>query len=417
MGLQALFAAGAALFLSQTAAHMLLQQPVPYTVDKVDKGPITAATYPCQHNLGYTISTMNEMVAGETQTVSFKGSAVHGGGSCQLSVTLDKNPTPQSKFKVIHSIMGGCPGVDGAPTTFDFVLPKEVPNGEATFAWTWFAKLSGLPEMYMNCAPISISGGASDNSAFNSLPDLFIANIGSADCTTPPNKDTEFPNPGQSVATSAGANLAPPTGAGCGSAAPQAPDNGIVTLPSNPPSNTGGIFAPVSPESPPLPSSAPASDGAGYPSPPASTPLASHAPSPIGSGGGLSPLGSTPLASHAPSPIGSGGAPSPQPSGPPAALPSSVFTTVITRTASAPTSPSTPSPVQPDSGSDGNATSSACQSTGQVVCNGSSKYGLCNYGSVVWQSVAPGTECRNGSIVSIVSRSHAKRRRLARRHH
>lgn len=49
------------------------------------------------------------MAVGSQQTLSFTGSAVHGGGSCQLSLTKDLKPTKDTDFRVILSIEGGCP--------------------------------------------------------------------------------------------------------------------------------------------------------------------------------------------------------------------------------------------------------------------------------------------------------------------
>ena len=63
------------------------------------------------------------MAIGATQKLSFTGSAVHGGGSCQLALTKDAAPTPSSSWQVILSIEGGCPGVSG-PAEFDFTIPQ-----------------------------------------------------------------------------------------------------------------------------------------------------------------------------------------------------------------------------------------------------------------------------------------------------
>lgn len=107
---------------------------------------------------------------------------------------------------VIHSIEGGCPtssagniGEDASaldPTTFAYSIPDGIAPGNYVLAWTWFNKI-GNREMYMNCAPIVVSGGSKKRSeaeepAFNetmvsedelfaraapSFPDMFIANI------------------------------------------------------------------------------------------------------------------------------------------------------------------------------------------------------------------------------------------------
>lgn len=137
-----------AAVLATTNAHMIMTEPVPYSVDKINSDPISKAQFPCKSQNGFTVSTMNQMAVGEEQRLSFSGSAVHGGGSCQLSVTMDTEPTANSVFKVIKSIEGGCPGVDGAKN-YTFSLPDSIPNGKATFSWTWLAKLSGGRELYM----------------------------------------------------------------------------------------------------------------------------------------------------------------------------------------------------------------------------------------------------------------------------
>ena len=100
-----------------------------------------------------------------------------GGGSCQISLTKDLEPTKDSVFEVIHSIEGGCPtsspgniGEDANamdPTTFDYSIPQGIAPGKYTFAWTWFNKV-GNREMYMNCAPIVVTGGGSKRSVDDS---------------------------------------------------------------------------------------------------------------------------------------------------------------------------------------------------------------------------------------------------------
>lgn len=41
----------------------------------------------------------------------------------------------------------------------------------------------------------------------------------------------------------------------------------------------------------------------------------------------------------------------------------------------------------------------SCETNGALVCNGASQWGLCNWGTVVWQPVAPGTGCSSGKLV------------------
>ncbi|PVH93946.1 lytic polysaccharide monooxygenase, partial [Periconia macrospinosa] len=184
---------------SAANAHMIMAQPKPF--GNPDNSPLSPAgsNYPCKLTgpAGGLDFSQNQFKIGENQTLSFSGSAVHGGGSCQLAVTMDKNPSKTSKFKVIHSIEGGCPGTSG-PSTFSFPVPKELPNGEAVFAWTWIPLFSGQKEFYMNCAAITLSGGSSDTKGFDSLPDLAVTNI-KPFCDTPEGNVYSFPNPGKSV--------------------------------------------------------------------------------------------------------------------------------------------------------------------------------------------------------------------------
>jgi hypothetical protein len=207
-------------------AHMLLRIPAPYTSPSLQNGPLAVdgSNFPCQASAGATFSgTATKMEKGSTQKMGFTGQAVHSGGSCQISVTYDEQPNAKSSFKVIHSIQGGCParGVTGnagsdasavAPDEYEFTIPDDIPNGKATLAWSWLNK-GGNREFYMNCAPIEISGPEGSESALAALPDMLVANIApGGTCATTEGVDIEFPNPGKSVETNAGANLGPPTG-------------------------------------------------------------------------------------------------------------------------------------------------------------------------------------------------------------
>ncbi|KAF1842362.1 lytic polysaccharide monooxygenase [Cucurbitaria berberidis CBS 394.84] len=323
MHFRSAFLAATAL-LTTANGHVFMKSPVPYSVDKLDNSPITKSQYPCKSQNGFTVSTMNAMKVGEKQTMALSGSAVHGGGSCQLSVSLDTEPTANSIFKVIKSMEGGCPGVESQALSYDFELPASIPNGKATFAWTWFSKLSGQPELYMNCAPIDVTGGASDKSAFNSLPDMLVANLDDT-CKSVPNFAVQFPTPGDSVQKGATNDLKPPTGSGCGKTSGTTPAE---------PSSPGGVFAPAKPT----------------------------APSPA-----------------------------------------------------KPTAPSSPGTVTPSPPTSGGGASTTCTSNGAIVCNGTTQFGLCNNGNVVWQAVAAGTTCANGVISKRGYNGRIARRRYASR--
>lgn len=192
-------------------AHMIINSPVPYGASSLTNGPLQAdgSDFPCKQRSGvYDITTMNSMAVGVPQTLGFTGSAVHGGGSCQISVSLDEQPTKNSQWKVVHSIIGGCPSnvtgnlpedKDGhGAATFQYSLPSGFPNGKATLAWTWLNKV-GNREFYMNCAPIEVSGGSDGKDVYNSLPDMFVANIPATTCGTVENEDFVYPAPGDSA--------------------------------------------------------------------------------------------------------------------------------------------------------------------------------------------------------------------------
>jgi hypothetical protein len=229
-----------AALASLSEAHMTLRLPAPFP--GVISSPIEpdGSNYPCQMKV--TGGTPTKMEKGSKQQLGFTGSAVHGGGSCQVSITYDEAPNAQSSFKVIHSIEGGCPArntpgllpdnpTGPAPDTYDFTIPDDLPSGKAVLAWTWFNKV-GNREFYMNCAPIEISGGGGSESALAALPDMMIANIPQGGtCKTAEGKDIKFPNPGKSVESNGGA-MGPPegeckggasgSGSGSGSATPAA---------------------------------------------------------------------------------------------------------------------------------------------------------------------------------------------------
>ncbi|KAI4154114.1 MAG: hypothetical protein LQ340_001891 [Diploschistes diacapsis] len=231
----ALAAAGLSIFSTTVSGHMILNTPTPFGKSTLNSSPLAAdgSDFPCKQRGSSTYDATgvsNTMPIGATQTLSFIGSAVHGGGSCQVSLTTDKNPTAQSKWMVIHSIIGGCPSntTDGNLTPEDpngtgankytYSIPQGIQPGQYTLAWTWFNRV-GNREMYMNCAPVTVTGSAPaakrgietrkavSRSSFgwfnrrSTFPDMFKANIGSVSgsCATVSDTDPIFPDPGDSV--------------------------------------------------------------------------------------------------------------------------------------------------------------------------------------------------------------------------
>jgi hypothetical protein len=352
----------AAAFLATAAkAHVTMQEPVIFSQDKalIDTAPITAEQYPCHSQYGFEITKLNSIAVGAPMKAVLKGSAIHGGGSCQLSVTTDTTPTKDSKFKVIKSWEGNCPMDTNAE--LEYTLPDSIPTGKATFAWTWFSLLSGGPEMYMNCAPIDVTGGASDTTGFEALPDMLIANIASTTCKRVEGMPIKFPNPG-AVLVSGGDKAA--------------------TLPTGDCGATGTTPPASSPSAPSTPSVSPV---ASVPSTPSMSPVASVPSAP---GPQETELTCEPDETPAPSaaPIAT-----PAPSSVVAPSPVATSTPVV----APPVASTAPLPVDPAPVTGG----SSCSNNGALVCKSTTQFGLCNNGSIVWQAVAPGTTCVNGAIM------------------
>ncbi|KAI4801238.1 hypothetical protein E4T44_11651 [Aureobasidium sp. EXF-8845] len=330
--------------------HLKLNNPVPYSKSTLQLDPLRnvapgseQSDFPCQSKrIGgadpWIVDQENNLVAGEPQTMTFDGSASHGGGSCQLSVTLDRQPTADSTFKTIASWIGGCPidDTDGGTHPWNYTIPPEVPNGKATLAWSWVSKLSGQPEFYMNCAPITISGGAENTTEFDQLEDMFRVNLPSSDCGSQLSSNLEIPNPGRYVTTIDTRALALPTGSGCA-----AMSQATATQ-----SDTGGAAS----------SSESAAATATF----------------------------TTLA--------------PEPSAANTTTTTAAAATTSALSTSSPTSPSIPDSVPPPY-----SNTTTCTTNGALICNGPTQYGLCNFGKVIWQPVAPGTACQENQIVPAAS--------------
>ncbi|KAL2255676.1 hypothetical protein VTK26DRAFT_2903 [Humicola hyalothermophila] len=192
--------------------HMIMNTPTPYnlnTAPLLQVNPLSGDHYPFPCHNHYSFAERTAVEAGGATLVNFTGGAQHGGGSCQFSITYDEpvdggSWNKSAKFKTIYTIIGGCPaeftdetrnlppaakdshmredgkhcgndnGVD-CIRQFMIPIPKFLKNGPATFAWTWFNKI-GNREMYMNCAPITITGGTGDQAQIDELPDIFVAN-------------------------------------------------------------------------------------------------------------------------------------------------------------------------------------------------------------------------------------------------
>ncbi|TQN67405.1 hypothetical protein CSHISOI_08139 [Colletotrichum shisoi] len=215
----------ASVLASTTLGHVVLENPKPFKF--VADGPTnpistSGSDFPCKIPPGasYEIDGSPTVIAvGETFEATFKGQAVHGGGSCQFALSADTNPTKASKWMVIHSIEGGCPArnqkgnLEGPNADkYPFKIPAGIAPGDYVFAWIWLARVGGQPEYYMNCAPITVTGAKKSRRQFvdrrasllrrEQFPELFMANIGevAGGCTTGEALSAQipiaFPNPG-----------------------------------------------------------------------------------------------------------------------------------------------------------------------------------------------------------------------------
>lgn len=402
-------AAVSSLLASTVNAHMVITSPVPYGQDSLNNSPLEndGSDFPCKQRSGvYDVSKMNEIPVGVPQKLSFKGGATHGGGSCQLSVTLDKEPTKDSEWKVIHTILGGCPNsaagnANGAPTydgnpSFEYSMPKGMPNGQYTLAWTWFNKI-GNREMYMNCAPITVTGGADNNDVYNSLPDMFVINLPREECETAESEDFVFPSPGLYVETAAktalgsktsGPNCAQVTikgkGAGKAGSAPQATGS------------SGGSSAAAGGSS----AEAPA---------PTSAPIQSVAIPSKNAGAGVAPIGTgnvatvttmaTVTGSSAAQATGSASDSGDSSSSDPASDTSD-------NSSGGSTSDTSNSSSDSSSGSCSNG-SVSCPTDGSIVCIGSNQWGTCNRGCAYPMALAAGTTCSGGTISALSNKRDA----------
>ncbi|KAL4972339.1 hypothetical protein BDW66DRAFT_7410 [Aspergillus desertorum] len=241
----------AALLVSSAYGHIQMSKPYPIRspLNQAASGekdysytnPLSTSgsDYPCK---GYANDPFNSVATyspGSTYDLELSGSAVHGGGSCQIALSYDKGKT----FQVIHSMLGGCP----MTKSYKFTIPADAPSGEALLAWSWFNKV-GNREMYMNCAQVTVGSGArqegfaavSMSQAFSSLPPLFIANVnGAGQCTTIEGEEVNFPIPGPSVEGSLSG-----TGYKCSGSAPflgtsDPPNSGSSSSSSDSPTSSG----------------------------------------------------------------------------------------------------------------------------------------------------------------------------------
>ncbi|KAK4224514.1 hypothetical protein QBC38DRAFT_370868 [Podospora fimiseda] len=205
-------------------AHMYLSFPTPLDNSDPDNNrPLSpsGSDFPCKGLLHLVSSTKSSVAwtAGQPVQFTIKGVAIHGGGSCQVSLSVDGGST----FRVLHSWEGNCPRTK-EDNVFEFIMPRDVPEMRgAVFSWIWLNRL-GNRELYMDCVVVDVVGrrgkkqkqhGSDKFSAisFNERPQIFVANLaGINSCKTLEGKPVKFPYPGPDVTSSDGEETADPVG-------------------------------------------------------------------------------------------------------------------------------------------------------------------------------------------------------------
>jgi hypothetical protein len=367
---------------SMVNAHMIMSSPVPFGKATLNNSPLEAdgSDFPCKLRDGVfePPTTENILGIGEAHPLTFIGSATHGGGSCQISLTTDLKPSKSSEWKVIKSFQGGCPAnVDGNmaggpdvadPYTFNFTIPDGISAGKYTLAWTWFNRI-GNREMYMNCAPITVTGGSSKRSAQElekraaDFPPMFVANVNG--CMTQESVDIRFPQPGDDVEHNGQpANLAKDGAEACTGTPAFGGSGGTASSGSDSGAGSSG-------------SDSTGSDSTGSSSPPTeSAPTEAPAPSVPVSVPTAEPVATTP---PAPTPESTGSAGS-----------------------------------DSGSGSSAGVLTGACSTEGQWNCIGGNAFQRCASGA--WsasQQMSTGTQCNTGLSAELVVSASKKARHVS----
>ncbi|WPG99356.1 lytic polysaccharide monooxygenase [Acrodontium crateriforme] len=376
--------------IAPSTAHLTMNSPVPFGVDTLTKSPLANAKpgspesdFPCKQRPGvYDITTMNNMKVGEPQLLSFDGTASHGGGTCQISVSLDPEPSANATWKIIQVFEGGCPtNLNGNSAThpFTYTIPNNFPNGRATLAWTWFNRI-GNREIYMNCAPITVTGGSESLEYYDSLPDMYVINLPTSECSSVEMTNQKVPNPGQFILQDDTYSIGAASGPSCAASA-AAQTQGVSNYDSTVVTDNGAA------------TTAPASNGdvTGMPT---GTPVASKAYSSPASSVAQTTAASQPAPSNGLLTI-STAASSPLASSTPAQSP----TTSTKDPAPVTSQPASSATFASPSASSNGTSNTTCSDEGAVVCSGTSLFGLCDHGSVVFMPVSDGTECMNGQVV------------------
>lgn len=406
MTLSNTLAVGFVALSSFASGHLTMQWPVPFGVDTLNNSPLVDAKpgtaqsdYPCKQRSGvYDISAMNNVQVGKPNLLAFEGSASHGGGTCQLAISTDLEPTANSTFKLIQTYEGNCPVVnsDGNTGTDDYTwsLPEGTPNGRLTFAWLWYNRI-GNRELYMNCAPLDVTGGSDNTDFYDSLPNIYLINMPTSECESVETADVEIPYPGQYVLKANEASIAAASGPSCEASA-AAMTQGLKGYKSATIQNLAATQAPAQNNV-----QTGAATGAATQSAAATSSAAA---------GGYSQSAATSSAAAAPSaPPNSGFMTMSKPGAYSAPAAPSAYPTMSSPAnagVAAPSGYAASSGSSPSSTSDG----SSCSEEGAMVCSSDGKhFGLCDHGKAVMRAVASGTTCSNGQIRKRSMHAHMRR--------
>ena len=143
--------AAAVAFLPMIEAHLAMINPGVYRQgDPVPPLAEDGSNFPCTvTDFGNSNGEGPTLNPGQGAEIKLAGTAVHGGGSCQISITYDQPPNKNSVWKVMKSFQGGCPieaagnlplPPSGEPTSnslppLAYTVPAGLPAGKATIAW------------------------------------------------------------------------------------------------------------------------------------------------------------------------------------------------------------------------------------------------------------------------------------------
>lgn len=421
------YAAAVLLAALQAAnAHIVMQLPVPFPLTR-HKSPLNSSSWPCHRDMGpFDFIAAASIKAGDSTLFTFSNmdaedgtAAVHGGGSCQFAIAKKDACSNHKDWKVLKTVIGGCPGTSegnlqagfkqcsgpdtdevGCLKSYNIQIPKEIEDGQYVLAWTWFNRL-GNREMYMQCSPITVTGGGGDADYLDHLPSIFMANIaGVTECSTNEEKGVlGIPNPGLNVDFSMHPleMVGDAVLGGCKSlygnarTAPNFPVKGENGGALNYPPGYGSSGA-----------SAPAQGGGSG----GGRDDGQYRPSPPSTHVNASPSSSSSMIEISSASLHTG-----------EITATSYITKYVTVTAdmsSIASSPeSTPTsaepqpqpvntPVQPPIPNAGSGSCAAgklpCSEEGQLVCISETQSGLCNHGCMIPQAVAAGTVCKDGTI-------------------